>query len=784
MRKRPLHSCVRVETLEPLVLMSAGAQDGSDLSEWMATDDGDTAMQTFGGDDEIYAPLGDNTIDGGDGVDTMVIYGGGMDDYQFRRREDGYVEIVGPALNGQTNVNRMINVERINFTDAIVDVASLSVIEYATLSPESNNTVAGTAGTAVAGSSVVAIGTAGTPGTAGTSSMESVPVTPPPALPVQPIPETIPEPIPEPIPETPTSGESTLVVGAGIEAFHRDGQTFLTWAEDTSIDGEQYQIYRHSERITADNLSAAELLTDRWGPLDDDTSVHKTARSGAPTHFVIEDLAAPLDDDTGLFVYTTQQGDSGKAYYAVATLPSGVWQTSVDRIQRLDSAVSETVSQTTAVLADATHSGKGRLYTHYMDYENWNPTLEGYAFNYLVTLPSNYDPSTEYPLKVVLHAYSEGHPFLSETPFGIEEIQIHPDDPGEERGSLHTWWYGFSADHDYRVDGAIPNAGVIENFTEQRVLKAVDEVVAEFNVDTARIAAEGHSMGGSGALGLGIHYGDFFAGIYASQGMTDYQNSTFFLSEFERLWGRVDTNLEIVNDGPHAELITRYNAGGPEATGVWDWLDHGEQLVRRRGEPISYLMFGFGKLDDIIDWKTQGQPFLADVQASSVAYAAELRGDAGHGWLGYDFLVPNLFSGRDFGLGEWQYRNDTSYIAVAGSDFSGPAVPTDFGTDYYNLTIDWATAWNAFDTPIVDTADRYEVTVRSLTSPQTASLTPQNLQQFSVTPGQDVAWQAIDAASGQSVQQGRIQADADGLITLPDVLVSTGRGTRLILTTG
>ena len=246
-------------------------------------------------------------------------------------------------------------------------------------------------------------------------------------------------------------------------------------------------------------------------------------------------------------------------------------------------------------------------------------------------------------VKVELHAYNEGGRFVAETEYFWESIQLHVDDPGADRGTIHTWWYGFAADHDYQNDGAVPVSGTIENFTQQRVLKAIDEVIADssINVDTSRIHAFGHSMGGSGALSFGIHYGNVFAGTYSSQPMTDYAASPGFQNEFVQLWGTQQDNLLIVNNGPYADPIAQYGAGNANATGVYDWLDHGEQLVRRRGEDISFLMFGHGKNDDVIDWATQGRPFVASVEAANVAYTAENRGERSTtGWASALLPIP------------------------------------------------------------------------------------------------------------------------------------------------
>ncbi|MCA9083922.1 MAG: hypothetical protein KDA81_07690, partial [Planctomycetaceae bacterium] len=580
--------------------------------------------------------------------------------------------------------------------------------------------------------------------------------------------------------------EPMILLSAGVtqlEAVHHNGQTFLTWQEDTTIVGEEYHVYRYSEAITADNIGDAELLTLKWGPLDDDTSVHQLAGPGAPSHFVIEDLGSELSDDTGLFVYTTQDGESGNAFYAVTLVVNGVEQALDVSGDALATSVQETAGETAPILVNSVNGGKGRVYTQFMDYKTWNPTFQGYAYNYAVALPADYDPSKDYALKVNLHAYTGSYQFLPQTEYGWQTIELFVDDPGADRGTIHTWWYGFAADHNYRTDGPIPTSGVIENFTEQRVLKAIDEVVAnsDFSVDTTRIHAQGHSMGGSGALSLGIRYGDLFAGIYSSEGMTNYAASPGFQNEFVQLWGSQQDNLLIVNNGPHASAIAQYGAGQPEQTGVWNWLNHGEQLLRRRGENIAFLMFGHGKDDTVIDWETQGRPFLAAVEAAGVAFTAEDRDNWSHNWMGFSFAPHNLFSAGYGDLGEWSFKDTSSFLAIANATGSGPVPPTSTGTDFYNLNIEWATSWNAFHDDIVDSTDYYEISVRSTTVNQTASVTPRDFQQFSASAGQTVYWKSVDNNSDQVLQQGQVVVDSDGLITLNSFSVRTGLGSRLIL---
>ncbi|MFK7817249.1 MAG: hypothetical protein AB8G99_00900, partial [Planctomycetaceae bacterium] len=130
-----------IETCEPMILMSAspaadgatmdvqdaemiGATDGAD---WIAGTDGNDMIEALGGDDTINAQIGENMIDGGDGIDTVVSYGQASTDFDITRYENGQVVIEGPGLNGGVNINTLENVERLEFSDGIIEIDSLPV---------------------------------------------------------------------------------------------------------------------------------------------------------------------------------------------------------------------------------------------------------------------------------------------------------------------------------------------------------------------------------------------------------------------------------------------------------------------------------------------------------------------------------------------------------------------------------------------------------------------------------------------------------------------------------
>lgn len=558
-----------------------------------------------------------------------------------------------------------------------------------------------------------------------------------------------------------------------IKAVHRNGQTFITWTE-LKTDA-RYHVYRHNVPITASNVASAELLTGKWGPLDSDTSVNKHAVGAVPGTYVIDDLAAPLSPQNGLFVYTSRTSES--AFYAVTSVISGREIPSfVGGENSLLNAVKESVARPLPVLTLSLNKGKGRVYTQYMDYANWNPTLNGYAYNYMVTLPAGYRSSREYPLLINPHAYGETVTVREESEWGWQVVQLFPMDPGADQGALNTWWYGYSADHNYKTDGPIPLKGSIVNFTEQRVMMAVEYLLGstEFSIDPLLVHAYGHSMGASGSLSLGIRYGNLIAGIFGSEAMTNYRASPKFQADFEQLWGSKSSNLPIINRGPYSDNIRRYNG-----TGVWDWMDHQSQLVQRRGDKIGYLMLAQGKADDIIDWETQGEPLARVFNDAKVGFSARFEAGAGHGWLGFSAIVKPLFG---FGYDEafpWRYPRNLSFPAIQNASGSGPLQPGLDNHDSYNLDIEWATSHTRFAKKIVDKSGQYVISLRSTGGAQTADITPRNTQQFKARTGEQCRWETVDNNNRRVLAQGVVIADTDGLVTIENVGIMTDKGTRV-----
>lgn len=577
---------------------------------------------------------------------------------------------------------------------------------------------------------------------------------------------------------TDDSNSSNTLLVSGLTASHRSGQTFLTWDEPDS--NTRYHIYRSNQPISTANLASATLLTDRWGPLDSDTSVHRYAAEGVPDYFVIEDLGAPLGFNTGLFVHTTQNGQAGTAHYAITTIVNGNENKTITGSNT--TSTGESVSTPKPVLTVSRNGGKGRVYTQYMDYANWNPTLNGYAFNYAVALPFNYSSSQSYSLQVQLHAYGSTPTIVDQTEFDWQVIQLFPVDPGDAENTIHTWWYGHAADHNYQT-GNTPTSGTVENFTEQRLIRAINEIISnpDFNVNTNLIHAFGNSMGASGAVSLAMRYPSVFAGTYASEPMTNYASSPTFQTEFVRLWGSQSTNLPIVNRGPDAGAITRYSSGGSQPLRVWNWMNHQQQLRDRSADNFAYMMMDFGKEDSTIDWVTQGQPMFQALTDGKAGFTATALAGVGHNWLAFNAVNATQFGLGDANLAPWRYSKSLSFVALQFASGSGSLQPSTSGTDEYNTTIDWSTPQNSFDRNIIDTSNRYEISLRSLAANQTVSVTPRNTQAFRPSSGQQCSWTASRNSNNNQVASGSLTVDNNSLATAVAVPVNSGAGTRLVI---
>ncbi len=535
-----------------------------------------------------------------------------------------------------------------------------------------------------------------------------------------------------------------------LTAFHRSGQTFLTWNELEELAGEHYRVYRHTAPIDETSLSEAVALA----VVEENSSWH--ARENA--RFIIEDLGDPLPADRGLFVHTAQ--DTGTFYYAITLITNTVEnQAEFGPDNSLTTGIAEQPDQPEPVLIRT--EGNSRVYTQFMDYQNWNATFNGYAYNYAVNIADDVSPDTPAPVFLYLHQRSNKYSVQDEPRLDAPGIEISVDDPD------NTWHYGFSATWDFTT-GDNPESGPIVNFTELRHLRAIDEVIRnpDYLVDTNRIYVFGSSMGGSGALSMGLRYPNVFAAAFCWQPMTDYRAAAEGGRSWDLYpkWGSTTANLPVENRGVHAEHLAVH-----DGTGVYDWMNHVLQVESRPGDESAYIFFHHGKNDNTIAWPAQGEAFPEAMYRGRRGFHAMIDGSShmGIGWLDPDHnATPNWH----FKLAN--FTRDSSFPAFSMATGDAPVPPpSDNSTNLYNQTLEWSSAMNDFAGEIVDTPTHYAIALRSTSTTQTARVTLRRLIAFPSTPGDRVIWRNTGLADDEMIGFGILAVDPNGLISLPNVTI-------------
>jgi hypothetical protein len=84
-------------------------------------------------------------------------------------------------------------------------------------------------------------------------------------------------------------------------------------------------------------------------------------------------------------------------------------------------------------------------------------------------------------------------------------------------------------------------------------------------------------------------------------------------------------------------------------------------------------------------------------------------------------------------------------------------------------------------TQIVDSANSFAMSLKSLGADATAAVTLLNVQAFYLRPSELVSWTNAAQAGGAVLQSGSAQADAQGLLTLTSLQI-TAAGNPLALT--
>lgn len=611
-----------------------------------------------------------------------------------------------------------------------------------------------------------------------------------------------------------------------ISVVHRSGQSFLSWKENLATSGEVYRIYRSNEPVSAASLPQAQFLAEVgensariWANFfvsDGIWSPRLTDR------MVFADNVGPLHQGTGALVWTLGAedfggGSTGQGYYAVTIKQPGGEETFLPEYTA--GPVDESVAPPAPVeISDSTGvrpGPGGHYYLQYMDLRTWNPTFHApnknnqyygfdpsdpslstalaYVYDYSVFEPTpelcgGQVPDT-LPVMVFLHgARGNRYGTPDKYPYPYCAYGVYPIDQSE------TWYFGFARSHDYRTDDPVGEDDVIVNYTEQRVLRMVADLMRNppgKPVDPQRVYLFGHSMGGTGSMAMAQRYPNVFAAVYSGQPVTWFRPTDGVTESWPgqgaRNWGDQALNLPIAISAPEnwAAHLQKYNG-----VGVFDWEDlpsafDSSALPDRSADDMAPFAVDHGTADDSVKFRSQAERLYPILMDSNRTWAGAITGKS-HEWSVFGWALPNLGKVNDVPFYNLSVIRDETIpgLSVASTDRDGDpegeVIP-------YNQGLLWSASWNAWDGPPVDEPEEWQMSFCAVAAGSTTcgtgeafsiDITPRRLQSFQPIPGVEYAWENIQVRDGSVVDQGTVSPSANGLITVRGFQVSP-EGNRL-----
>ncbi len=194
-----------------------------------------------------------------------------------------------------------------------------------------------------------------------------------------------------------------------------------------------------------------------------------------------------------------------------------------------------------------------------------SPGYAGRTFTAVVVVPKS-TLTKPAPVRVYLHGVG-GAPNASAG--CTSYVTVEPHDP------MTSYWWGYSD----KLPGGAPTTGTVPPYTARRVLQLVEWAQRSQGGDPLRTFVTGTSMGGAGALALGLLWARHFAGVDAWWGQAIARNHRpARLATLEKLWGTREADLD---DGAGLGVwdrldLTRALRDEPEAAGQFVFVKHGK----------------------------------------------------------------------------------------------------------------------------------------------------------------------------------------------------------------
>lgn len=539
-----------------------------------------------------------------------------------------------------------------------------------------------------------------------------------------------------------------------LAAFFSAGQTFVTWTqpEDSAA---HYDVYRNGRKLaTVGAHTSLNIMANVDRLKLSNTRAPAVYELPQRTYFVIRENQPPLDARTGLYVHTAKKEE--EAVYVVT--PTGEAPSAATPAVR----VSERVAFPSAVRQNE------------LDFVHWTDdvgtalypamsSLPSVPYNFRVRAPQGPGP---HPLIAFLHGALMHY---TKTLMGGEAeagaVRIALDSPimrGEIRGLEGERW-PVGAWHGYNENwgtGRPETSGQVVDYVARRVLWTLDWAARNYPVDPDRVSLRGGSMGGIGALALGLRFPERFAAIHA-----------------------------------HMPPLRMAGQGGLVAL-MFPLVPADFIAALEPSRELPFILVTAGRTDQIVGWpdKLEFTQVLRSARRGFTLYW-DMRNHDGT----YTGAVPPQIEGPAVIWGRTPGRPEMSVVTFSRRQ-SHPAidrlsVDSDPGTVNFGVrpnqrppfetpgagdligSFNGAVDWDR-DT-LIDASDRWEITLRLLpivrAERATATVTPRRLQQLQPRAGESFRYAWRD---GKETRSGMLTADRHGLLTVPDVPI-TPAGVRL-----
>jgi poly(3-hydroxybutyrate) depolymerase len=362
-------------------------------------------------------------------------------------------------------------------------------------------------------------------------------------------------------------------------------------------------------------------------------------------------------------------------------------------------------------------------------------------------------PRRNAPLVVILHSANRtaydylGFACLARKAAPADDPTTAMTNPPEDfyalfLNSTNAEWWGWTQAHANALNQihAPPPA-------ELRVLDTIEWVVSRYKIDRNRVYLSGVSMGGNGALGIGMPHGDIFAAMrvtvpagtgYAAYGMGGFPSSTAAAE---------------AQSGPDEGMNRASGSSLPDPPVIVDFSSPIDSWSRT--QPALLQAAQAEHLPLILGWGAFGHTIFG----SRIARYPQCQIALAYPWL--------------------QIRRNKAYPAFthASTDQHSPWLgsPAEFDdSGQMNAYFRWSDKRDTSSKFVMQLWIAHPAVQNppaSMPDSAVVDITLRRLQQFKIRPGQIYAWR-LSGGDGV-VSSGEAHADAGDLLTIPQVKLST-----------